>query len=422
MKASSAREGLDPHGEGLDAAPRGAAWVGVSSAVAAVAGVAIMFVASHTLTPADNAEFLSFWAGLFFICGLLGGVQTEATRAVSELSRDAVRRSGARVTSAAMIVGGAAAALLLVLSPLLGTVVFRKDGWIAVACLTVTALVFPLHSALSGVLQGLRQWDRFGQLVSLEATLRLAGVAVAGALGAALGGVEAACLTSLLAWVVLLLASRRARVALRVRTSLTLSALLANIGHTLLSAASSAALVVGFPILLKLTTSAQDYALTAPLLLAVSLTRAPIMIPLQAFQGVAIAHVVRNPDAGWRALSKPLMWVALIGAVGTVLAWFVGPPIMLLFGPAYVITPLVVSALTLAAVLMAVLTLLGTVVISLGHHAAFSRGWLVATIVCIGVLLLPLGPDLRTVLSLTVGPLCGTVIHAVSLRPRRRNG
>lgn len=381
-----------------------------------------MFVSSHTLTPADNAEFLSFWAGLFFICGLLGGVQTEATRAVSEMSRDSVSRSGARVTSAAMIVGGAAGAILLVLSPLLATVVFKRDGWIAVACLTVTALTFPLHSALSGVLQGLRQWDRFGQLVSLEATLRLAGVAVAGGLGAALGGIEAACLTSLLAWVLMLLASRRARVALRVRTSLTLSVLLANVGHTLLSAASSAALVVGFPILLKLTTSTQDYALTAPLLLAVSLTRAPIMIPLQAFQGVAIAHIARNPDAGWRALSKPLMWVSLIGALGTALAWFIGPSIILLFGPAYIVTPLVVSALTLAAVLMAILTLLGTVVVSLGHHAAFSRGWLAATIVCIGVLLLPLETDLRTVLSLTVGPLCGAVIHALSLRPPRRNG
>ncbi|WP_415854074.1 lipopolysaccharide biosynthesis protein [Sinomonas sp. G460-2] len=420
MKAGSAREELEPYGEGIDSTPRGAAWVGVSSGVAAVAGVVIMFIASHVLTPADNAEFLSFWAGLFFINGLLGGVQTEATRAVSAVSRDAVRRSGARISSAAMIVGAASAVILLALSPVLGTVVFRKDGWVAVGCLTVTALVFPLHSALSGVLQGLRQWDRFGQLVSLEATLRLVGVAVAGAIGAALGGVEAACLTSLLAWISLLAASRRARSALRMRTSLTLPALLANIGHTLLSAASSSALVVGFPILLKLTTSAQDYALTAPLLLAVSLTRAPIMIPLQAFQGVAIAHVVRNPDSGWRALSKPLLWVSLIGAVGTVLAWFVGPPIMLLFGSAYVVSPWVVSALTLAAVLMAILTLLGTVVISLGHHAAFSRGWLVATIVCIGVLLLPLGPDVRTVLSLTLGPLCGAAIHALSLGPRRR--
>jgi O-antigen/teichoic acid export membrane protein len=381
-----------------------------------------MYVASHALTPADNAEFLSFWAALFFICGLLGGVQTEATRAMSDVSRGELRPSGARLISAALIVGVASAVALVVLSPVLGTVVFRQDGWVAVACLAITALVFPLHSALSGVLQGFRQWDRFGQLVSLEATLRLAGVAIAAAvLGATLGGVEAACLTALLAWAVMLGASRRARKALGARTSLPLSALLVNIGHTLLSAASSAALVVGFPILLKLTSSAQDYQTTAPLLLAVSLTRAPIMIPLQAFQGVAISHVVRNPDAGWRALGKPLLWVALVGVSGTVLAWFIGPTIMLLFGPAYVVAPWVVSALTFAAVLMAVLTLLGTVVLSLGHHAAFSRGWIAATIVCIAVLLLPFSTEVRTVLSLTVGPLCGIAIHAVSLSPRRRS-
>ncbi|WP_422933675.1 lipopolysaccharide biosynthesis protein [Sinomonas sp. P47F7] len=420
MTANSATEGTGSASPGTDNRPRGAVWVGISSAVASVAGVVIMFVASHALSPADNAEFLSFWAALFLVSGLLGGVQTEATRAISEVSHRAVQRSGALVLSAALTIGGAAAAVLLLLSPILTTVVFKKDAWTSIVCLTVTALLFPVHAALSGSLQGQRQWDRFGQLVSLESTLRLIGVAAAALMGASLGGVEVACLTALLAWMSFVLASRRARASLRVRTSLGLRALLGNMGHALLSAASSAALVVGFPILLKLTTSAQDYALTAPLLLAVSLTRAPIMIPLQSFQGVAIAHVVRNPDEGWRALLKPLVWVAGIGLAGTVLAWFIGPPLMLIFGPAYVISPWVVSSLTFAAALMAILTLLGTAVISLGHHAAFSTGWIVATAVCVGVLLLPLGTDLRTVLSLTLGPLCGIAIHALSLGARRR--
>lgn len=388
--------------------------------MAAVAGIVILFVTSHALSPADNAEFLSFWAALFFVCGVLGGVQAETTRAVGSARKlppptggDA--RDRAPVLLSGLIVGGCGALMIGALSPLLGGYVFQRNTAAVVIALVLTAIFFSCHATLAGAAQGMDKWSLFAGQVSLEAILRLSAIVVAAALSLPLVGLELACLLALTAWIVMALLFPGGREALQARADVPLSKLLKNTGHALLSAASSAALIVAFPILLKLTTSQPEYALSAPILLAISLTRAPIMVPLQAFQGVALAEVVRNPRQGWKALKKPLLALLAIGAVGSAVAWFLGPWLMLFFGPAYVVEAWALAALTLAAVLMAILTLLGTAVIGLGSHRAYSAGWLTATAVAVGLLLLPASVEVRSILSLSLGPLAGILVHSAAL-------
>jgi len=88
---------------------------------------------------------------------------------------------------------------------------------------------------------------------------------------------------------------------------------------------------------------------------------------------------------------------------------------MLFFGPAYGVGAWTLALLTFAAVLMAILTLLGTVVIGLGSHRAYSAGWLTATAVAVGLLLLPASVEIRSILSLSFGPLAGILVHAAAL-------
>lgn len=399
---------------------RSALGVGAASIVAAVAGIVILFVTSHALTPADNAEFLSFWAALFFVCGVLGGVQAETTRAVGSarnLPADTERAAGGRapVLLSALIVGGCGALAIVALSPLLADYVFQRNTAAVIAALAVTAVLFPCHATLAGAAQGMDKWSLFAGQVSLEALLRLAAIGAAAAISLPLVGLELACLLALAAWIIMAVIFPGGRIALRARADVPLGKLLRNTGHALVSAASSAALIVAFPILLKLTTSQPEYASSAPILLAISLTRAPIMVPLQAFQGVALAEVVRNPKQGWKALRKPLLALLGIGAIGAVAAWFIGPWLMLFFGPAYAVGGWTLAAFTFAAALMAILTLLGTVVIGLGHHRAYSAGWLTATIVAVVLLLLPASVEIRSILSLSLGPLAGIMVHAIAL-------
>lgn len=394
--------------------------VGAASLFAAVSGFLVLFIAARALSPADNAEFLAFWAGLFAVIGILTGVTAETTRAVGARAADGPVQPGqvpgARVITAALIIGGALAALVLALGLPLADRLFSTRGTDIVLLLSLAAVVYSVHAAVAGSLQGRSLWGPFASLLTLEALVRLAAVSAAAAAGGSLFGVEAACLAALLAWAGVLAVSGPARAAAMSRADVPLKKFLRQSGHALLSAGASAALLVSFPLLVKMTTSSQDYDLAAPLLLAISLTRAPIMLPLQAFQGVAIAAVVRTRDEGLRVLRKPVAAVAALGVAGSGLAAVAGPPIMLFFGPDYKVDGWLMAALTLASSVMALLTLTGTGLLALGRHRASTAGWAVATAAAVSCLLLPYSTEVRCVLALLAGPIPGIAVHLVLLK------
>lgn len=397
---------------------RPASSVGIGSAISAASGILILFIASHALTKEENSEFLSFWAALFFVYGVLGGVQTESTRAASVVAlRD--RTDGPRyprLITAGLISGAIVAAVIAALSPVLTAFEFFQHSQIIALGLVLTAFLYAGHSALAGILQGSGHWSVYGRFLILDGLFRLVCIAAAAAWSLGLLGLEIACFCALGVWLLMLAFSRVARKSLKVRADVPLKKLLSQIWHAVVSSISSAALIVAFPLLLKLTTPATVFEQSAPLLLAISMTRAPIMVPLQAFQGVAIAHVVRAGTEGWRALHRPILLLVMVGGLGAVAAFVVGPSLMLLFGAEYEVSGLTLALLTLASLVMAVLTLTGTATLSTGHHRAFSSGWASATAVAIAILLLPLSLEVRCVLSLTIGPAVGILVHLLALR------
>ena len=404
---------------------KGASGVGAASLFSALSGFVILFVVARVLTPAENSEFLAYWGALFAVYGILFGVIAETTRAVgrAELLREesaAPVRPGASVMAGALIVGvGLAAAVAAVGFPF-ARQLFGEHGVTIVVLLVGSCIVYAWHAAVAGALQGRRLWGPYTKLVSMEALFRLLAVGGIALAGGSLFGIEVACLAALAAAPVLFLTSGATRQAARARADIPMVPFLRQTGQALISAASSAALLVSFPILVKITTDAAAYELAAPLLLAISLTRAPIMLPLQAFQGVAIAAVLRAREEGAKAIRKPIAVVMAAGAAGAVLAGLIGPWLMLLFGPDYIVSGWVLAALTVDAALIALLTLSGTALLALGRHRVYALGWALATVVAIGLLLLPGSTELRCILSLTVGPVCGIILHfAAFLRSAR---
>ncbi|ADX73672.1 hypothetical protein Asphe3_25440 [Pseudarthrobacter phenanthrenivorans Sphe3] len=377
-------------------------------------------MASHALTKEENAEFLSFWAALFFVYGVMGGIQTESTRASSVVAvRDlSDTKRHPRLMAAGLMSGGVGALVIAVISPALATFSLFQHPHIIAVGLILTAILYSGHSALAGILQGSSHWSTYGRFLILDGMLRLACISAAAAWSLGLLGLEVACFCALGAWLLMLAFSRIARQSLQIRADVPLRKLLSQIFHAVVSSISSAALVVAFPLLLKLTTPASVFEQSAPLLLAISMTRAPIMVPLQAFQGVAITHVVKAGSEGWRALHRPILLLLVAGALGAVLAFVFGPSLMLLFGAEYGVSGLTLALLTLASLVMALLTLTGTAALSTGHHRAFSSGWATATAVAVAVLLLPLSVEVRCILSLTVGPAVGILVHLLALRRR----
>ena len=403
---------------------RGATGVGLASIVAAASSYGVLVLAARSLDRAVNADFLAFWGLLFFLFGALGGLQSEVTRAVHVARSTYTAGPGARsakVLARALVVGIGIAALLALSARLWGSAVLGDDWTASVALVAVAVVAFAGQSALAGSLAGSGEWTMFSRLVAAEAVVRVLLVALVVAVGAGVGWISAAVAAASVTWLVLIGASRRFRAAGRQRTPDTAGRFFAGSAGAIVGAASSAALVVGFPVLLKITSAPEEYAVAAPLLLAVQLTRAPLLIPLGAYQGVAITHFLMRRHDGYRPLLRLMAIIATFGILGAFGAAAVGPWLMAtLLGPGYRVTPLVLAALTSAAAVMAILTLTGAATLALGLHRGYAVGWLAATVVTVLLLLLPLPLDVRVIASLTSGPVLGVLIHLWAVRPNGR--
>ena len=409
---------------------RGATGVGVASLISAGAGYLILWVTARSLSLAENADFLSFWAVLFFTFGTLGGVQNEITRAVGSRASavlpdlaDPARqpRTAPRAITVGALVGLAAAAVLVVTGPWWVGLASSGHDWLTIGVIAASACLFSGHSAMAGALAGSRQWSGYSVLVASEATWRLILVLLVALVGLGLGGYEAAAGAGAAAWV-LALGLGRVRGALQQRVDAPLGTVLHRIGQAMIAAASSAALMVGFPALLRATSEPSAYAQAAPLLLAISMTRAPLLMPLTAFQGVAITHFLGRKDDGLKVIAKVVGLIVAVATVGAALAWLVGPWLMVaLFGPGYHVDGAVLAGLTFSAGLLGALTITGAASLAVGLHRPYALGWLAATVVSLLVLLLPV-PALTTSvpLALTAGPLVGILIHAVAIRIQLR--
>ena len=402
---------------------KSASGVGAASIIAAAAGFIILVRAGNHLRPEEYAQFSVFWGALFGIFGVLSGIQSETTRAVR--SGDPGGGTGDTpglhppVLANGLLVGGILAVLILASSWLWAPSVLGSNAPWLLPTLAVAAVAYSGHSALAGASAGAQEWTLYSRLMSAEALFRLATVGGVVLLGAGLLGLEFACALAAALWLLFLLLSPTARGAAAARADVPRSVYMKQTGHAMLSSSATAALIVGFPVILSFTSTAQELASAGGLLLAIQLTRAPIMVPLQAFQGVAIAAFVNQRDRGIRALYKPTALFIGVGVAGGIAAGLLGPWLMeLLFPGKYEVPAWLLATLTFDAALMAILTLTGTATLAVGLHRAYSLGWVTGTGVSVICLLLPLPLPVRTALALAAGPALGAAIHVASILRR----
>jgi hypothetical protein len=279
---------------------------------------------------------------------------------------------------------------------------------------------FCLHATLLGMLAGVNQWTEYGTLMVTDAVMRVA-VAVATFLtGAGLVGYLWATVAGSIAWLVLLATSPSTRTAASLLTPGGTVTFLRGASHSIAAAGASAILVMGFPVLLK-ATSGDLGATGGVVILAVTLTRAPLLVPLTAMQGNLIAHFVDQRTEKLRALITPALVVTAIGLVGVGLAWAVGPWLLReAFGSQYQAGGALLAWLTAGAIAIALLTLTGAAAVAAALHRAYSLGWVSATVASALLLLLPLNLETRTVVALLCGPVVGMAVHlgALARMPR----
>ena len=395
--------------------------VGTATAVTAVCGYAVVYLAARDLAPAGFSVFAVFWGAFGLVTGAANGLLQETTREIRSAGYTEMlpgRRT--HPLRLAGMVGIGAAAVIAGSAWLWSGRVFAQAHWLSVGLLSVGLAGFCLHATLLGMLAGTNRWTQYGALMVTDAVIRVAVATATVLVGWGLVGFLWATVAGALAWLMMIGASPSTRAAARLLTPGSAATFLRGAAHSITAAGASAILVMGFPVLLKLT-STELGAQGGVVILAVTLTRAPLLVPMTAMQGNLIAHFVDERTARLRALIAPAALIGAIGAAGVLAAGLLGPWLLrAAFGPDYHTAGALLAWLTAAAVTIAMLTLTGAATVAAALHRAYALGWVCATVAAALLLLLPLPLEGRTVVALLCGPLVGIGVHLAALaRPGR---
>jgi O-antigen/teichoic acid export membrane protein len=391
--------------------------VGAATVVSALCGYGVLYLAARDLEPAGFSVFAVFWGAFGLLAGAANGLLQESTREVRQAQKTPETGGGPRIhpIRVALVVGLVAAVVVAGTSPLWSSHVFVESRWLSVGLLSVGIFGFCLHATLLGVLAGVNGWSEYGTLIVGDATGRVVVATATFLVGWGLVGYLWATVAGSIAWLALLLASPATRAAARLLTPGTTMTFLRGASHSIAAAGASAILIMGFPVLLK-ATSAELGATGGVVILAVTLTRAPLLVPLNAMQGNLIAHFVDERAARLRALLMPALVVLGLGALAVLVAGLAGPWLLqVAFGPDYRAGGALLAWFTAAAIAIALLTLTGAATVAAALHRAYAAGWVGATLASALLLLLPTPLETRTVVALLCGPLVGIAVHLVAL-------
>ncbi|MGB3664277.1 hypothetical protein [Mycolicibacter algericus] len=407
---------------GLPAGPvtrASVARVGTATLLSALCGYAVLYLAARDLDPAGFSVFSVFWGAFGLVAGAANGLLQETTREVRFAREVGTGRPSTRHTRPLWVAGLAgvvAAGLVAGTSPLWSGHVFVEARWLSVGLLCFGLANFAVHATLLGMLAGTNRWTQYGALMVTDAGIRVAVATATFAVGWGLVGFLWATVAGAMAWLLLLAASPAARSAARLLTPVGTTDFLRGAAHSITAAGASAILVMGFPVLLQ-ATYGELGAQGGVVILAVTVTRAPLLVPLTALQGNLIAHFVDQRGRRLRALSIPAASVAAVGAAGAVAAGLVGPWLLRsVFGPDYHASGPLLAGLTAGATAIALLTLTGAATVAAALHRAYAMGWVGATVASTLLLMLPLELPTRTVVALLCGPLVGIAAHLTALR------
>lgn len=383
----------------------------LATVFSALSGFLVLIIAGRALGVEGYESFQAFWGLFFAITGLIDGLMHETTRGTSAVKAGAPAanaRPWRTATAIALVVAIAAALASPFWVPWL-----ISDGTGATALMTIGLLSYTYQALLSGLLSGSHLWPRYASLLALDAGSRLVISVASWYLGWGLTGFAVATVIGAVSWISVFrrsIAGARVDVSGAVYVRRVLSAMAAS--------GSTAALVTGFPVMLKIFGDAPTLTgvTISAVMAAVTFTRAPILVPLTRFQSALIVRFV--DDRSMRALFMPIGLVLAVGVVGALAAWAIGPWLMVtIYGdPGFWVPGPFLAVLTFASAWMGSLMITGAAALASEKHGLYVIGWVVASVVAFAVLALPLPLEVVVSAALIAGPLSGGIIHTLALR------
>ena len=388
--------------------------------VAGLAGYVVTWRVFVEVGAAGYSVFSVFWSALFLVVGVLFGVQQEATRSVAHTTAEAAGlREGRRASIAWFALGLAAAVVVVVLatSPLWAQVSLGRANAGLAVLVAIGAGFNCLVAAASGVMAGAGLWRQLAAIVALDGVLRVILVLAVLAASPSIVALAIAVILPFPLSLAVVFASAPRRILSRSQVGDGYRALAANTGRTMLAASATALLINGFPLVLSFFTASSAHAQLGSLVLAITLTRAPILVPLTALSSFLVSRFSHHPETAPRTLTLIMGGIAVFAAVMCLGAFFIGVPVLkAVFGAQFDLDPGSLTALIGSAALIGALSVSGSAVLARGLHGRYAAGWVIASLVTLALLLLPLPLAPRAALALAAGPAVGLVVHLSALR------
>ncbi len=404
--------------------------ISLATVFVAIAGYLVIWVANKGLSTAGYEDFMVYWSLFFAMTGVLDGLMQETTRAVStrraqptaprtatrKATRTAKRNPTEQTPRPFALTGYIAVAvgvLALATGPLwIGELVPSQTGW-GLLLLAVGLACYTFQATVCGLLSANHSWPSFAWLMAIDSGVRLALAVVAWALGWQLLAYLFATVIGAATWLLILACSRSARATLRDRADVAARPFLSRTLKAMVASGANAVMITGFSVLLRYTSGAEvGPGALAATITAITLTRAPILVPLQRFQPALIVHFTKHRERVLRAAALPIAAVGAVAAIGGVAAFFLAAPLMGLFFDAAVISsPSTLGWLTLVSGATAILMISGSAALAADRHNLYTAGWLIAIALSTAVLMLDFSPDTRAILALAIGPSVGAAVQ-----------
>jgi len=393
-----------------------------ATVISGIAGYVVTWRVYTEAGAAGYGVFSVFWSALFLVVGVLFGLQQESTRATAHTvsARATGGADAGRTTS--LWVFAAVAALTIGVAVLVSSLLWAVPSlgaanaglaWFVALGSALNCLV----AAASGVMAGAGMWRQLAAIVALDGILRVIGVVSVLSVTNDIVPLAIAVIAPFpLSLAIVFLSAPRALVA-NARVAIRPRALVANTGRTMLAASATAVLINGFPLVLSFFAGPDSHAELGSLVLAVTLTRAPILVPLTALSSFLVSRFSHHPERTGRTVGLLLAAIAAVILVLCGAAWLFGEPVMhFVFGDQFDLPSGVLVALIASSGLIGALFVSGSAVLARNLHGLYAIGWVAASIVTLALLFLPLPLPERAALALAAGPAVGLAVHLIGMR------
>lgn len=395
-----------------DSRRRGLVYILGATGIAGVCGYLIQLAAPALLSDAHAyLAFSVFWSTLYLFGSALSGAQQEMARAAhpaeEERGRSPVRTFA---IGAAGVVAVGAVVVGLVLSP--GA--FSSAPVAMTVWFSVGLVGYVLMSVLAGMMYGLEMWRAIAALTVTDAVIRAVLVTAALALELPIGVIAALIsVPFVLSAGILWLAVRR-RVVGRYVLDVGPRRLSANTLSTAVGAGAMGVLVTGLPLLLRSFLPTSDAAYLAGLILVLTITRAPLIIPIMALQSFLVVSFRRSTAHLWGVLLRYLLILAAVTGAFAVAAWLWGPAVIDFISQGrFVVEPYTAAVVVVSAGLVASMCITGPALLARAQHRWFVGGWVLAAAATIVLLALPIESEVKATAALLVAPALGVIVHVV---------